>query len=220
MSGTVLSKSFSDISICEKEILRYCGCNEPDSATIELLRKCLAEAEKKLCYRVCYLELDPCIENNLCDFGVCRFSSSDLAKALEGCHKAIVFGATLGAEFDRLITKYSRVSPSTAVMLQAIGTERIEALCDEFCRYISKEKGLCIGPRFSPGYGDLPLAVQTDIFTALDCERRIGLTLNGSLIMSPSKSVTAIVGLSSKNHPTESKCKSCSNNSCEFRSEL
>ena len=51
-------------------------------------------------------------------------------------------------------------------------------------------------PRFSAGYGDLPLGVQREIFAALDCPKHIGLTLNDSLLMSPTKSVTAIVGIS------------------------
>jgi len=37
--------------------------------------------------------------------------------------------------------------------------------------------------------------MQRDIFAVLDCPRKIGLSLNGSLLMSPSKSVTAIIGI-------------------------
>ena len=48
--------------------------------------------------------------------------------------------------------------------------------------------------RFSPGYGDFDIVYQKDIFAILDCPKRIGLTLNSSLMMSPSKSVTAIIG--------------------------
>ena len=53
-------------------------------------------------------------------------------------------------------------------------------------------------PRFSPGYGDLPLALQADVFWALDCTSKIGVSLSESLIMSPQKSVTAIIGISEK----------------------
>ena len=78
------------------------------------------------------------------------------------------------------------------------GLERIEALCDEFCRDMERELallGFCTTKRFSPGYSDLPLEIQRDIFRVLGCEKRIGLMLNESLLMSPSKSVTAIVGI-------------------------
>ena len=50
-------------------------------------------------------------------------------------------------------------------------------------------------PRFSPGYGDFPLEFQKDIFNLLSPNKRIGLTLNNSLLMSPTKSVTAVVGI-------------------------
>jgi len=54
--------------------------------------------------------------------------------------------------------------------------------------------------RFSPGYRDLPLTLQREIFTLLEPSRRIGLSLNASLLMSPSKSVTAIVGITKNDH--------------------
>ena len=63
-------------------------------------------------------------------------------------------------------------------------------------RFKAEYRGLPLSARFSAGYGDVPLELQRDIFALLDCPRRIGLTLNESLLMSPSKSVTAIVGIS------------------------
>ena len=77
--------------------------------------------------------------------------------------------------------------------MQALGAERVEALCDAFCAEFEGAK-----MRFSPGYGDLPLDTQRALFALLDCPRKLGLTLNESLLMSPSKSVTAIMGLAAK----------------------
>lgn len=73
-------------------------------------------------------------------------------------------------------------------------------------------------PRFSPGYGDLPLALQRDIFHALDCARKIGLTLNDSLMMSPAKSVTAIIGITDRaGENTGKDCTGCDKQDCVFR---
>ena len=55
--------------------------------------------------------------------------------------------------------------------------------------------GKSLRTRVSPGYGDISLTMQKDIFAILDCERKIGITLNEDLLMSPSKSVTAIAGI-------------------------
>ena len=85
-----------------------------------------------------------------------------------------------------------------AIMLGALGAERIEALCELFCEELKKEKALLgqgTRTRFSPGYSDLSLEIQKQIFELLDCPRRIGLYLRDSMLMSPTKSVTAIVGV-------------------------
>ena len=81
-----------------------------------------------------------------------------------------------------------------------------------------ENKHLFLRSRFSPGYGDLGLEMQKDIFAVLDCPRKIGLSLNESLLMSPSKSVTAIIGIS--NVPKTCKpdnCASCAKSDCTFR---
>ena len=195
MSCTVLTKCLDRPPVSNREILRYAGCKDNNDEVSFLLCDCLSEAENNLSYRVCYCKLGVKIDRNICDFGAFKVESSDLAKNLSGCSEVIVFCATVGTMFDRLIAKYERISPSKAVMLQAIGSERVEAVCDSFCDQISRETGRRIKPRFSAGYGDLPLKLQSEIFALLLCEKNIGVTLNDSFFMSPSKSVTAFLGL-------------------------
>jgi len=210
-------KTFSPPPICRKEILRYAGVKGEASDIQRLLEECLQEAESKLIYRVCW-ELVPVSQNNgALDFVFAQTTSRDLAKNLKECERAILFAATVGPQLDMLIARYSRISPAKALLFNAIGAERIESLCDLFCNE-QKAQGLCLRPRFSPGYGDLPLQIQNDIFRVLDCPRKIGLTLNKSLLMSPSKSVTAIVGLRpcAGSHPKNS-CSSCSKTDCIYR---
>lgn len=191
MNSITLIKTYSPPPFCEKEILHYAGCKSVDNKTSALMNECIDEISGKLVYKVCYRTLQVKTDGNICDFGAFRLSSKNLAATLSGYEKVILFAATVGVEIDRLIAKYGRISPSKAVMLQAIGAERIEALCDTFCADMSKDAT----PRFSPGYGDLPLDAQREIFAALDCSRQIGLTLNDSLLMSPTKSVTAFIGI-------------------------
>ena len=67
-------------------------------------------------------------------------------------------------------------------------------------------------------YGDLPLEVQTQFFQLLDCQRQIGLTLNDSLLMTPSKSVTAVFGIGAcVNNEKEHKCDTCKKTNCQYR---
>ncbi len=191
----ILNKTYIEPPFCEKEILRYAGCKEAKDGVLALLKECLDEAALKFTYKVCCCELEVIIDSNICDFGAFSIKSEKLALNLKGCKKVILFAATIGIDIDRLIGKYGRISPSKALMFQAIGAERIEALCDAFCADMEREYNKKLKPRFSPGYGDLPLSAQKDIFAVLTPERKIGLTLNGSLLMSPSKSVTAFMGI-------------------------
>ncbi len=181
----------------EREILRYAGCSPSDRAACEgllpAIREALAEALPTFRYAVCYGIFPASVTEEGCRLGELFLPSRDLAICLRGCRQAVVFAATVGVGCDRLIRKYSRLSPSRAVLMQAIGAERIESLCDALCRELSAEYALA--PRFSPGYGDLSLDRQGPLLAALGATARIGVCLNESLLMSPSKSVTAIVGI-------------------------
>lgn len=221
MKTVTFTKTYIAPNICEKEILRYAGCKSADEKTQKLMENCLNEAKNKFVYKACYCQLPVKTENGICDFGAFGVRSTKLAKNLEGCNSVIVFGATVGVEIDRLIAKYSRISPSKALMLQAIGSERIEALCDTFCEDIKNSFKTNLKPRFSAGYGDLPLSIQKEIFAVLNCSKHIGLTLNDSLVMAPSKSVTAFVGLTENEENTViNKCLLCDNKDCDFRGGL
>lgn len=221
MNSINIRKTYEAPPVCEKELLRYAGCKTADENVTALLRSCLSEGRDKLTYTVVYRELPLRIADDRCDFGAFSCCSAQLAANLKDCERVVLFAATIGVGVDRLIAKYARIAPSRAVMLQAIGAERIEALCDAFCDDLARETSLHTRPRFSPGYGDLSLETQKDIVTVLDCSRKIGLTLNDSLLMSPSKSVTAFVGLSrEKRRRPKSKCALCEKQDCAFRGVL
>lgn len=220
-------KTYREPPFCEKDILRYAGCREADGEITALVNACIEEVRGKLVYKVCYRPFEVKIGDGVCDFGDFSFPSADLACNLKGCERAVLFAATVGVEIDRLIARYGRISPTKALILQAIGAERIEALCDLFCEDIAEEYGVGAKPRFSPGYGDLPLETQREFFAVLAPEKRIGLTLTDSLMLSPSKSVTAIVGLGGgkvggkgDEGETTAKCRGCTMKNCTFRGAL
>ena len=191
----IQTRVYDALPIRRREILRYAGCDVADAAVTELMESCLTESADALTPKVCYGELAADVQGDKCDFGLFSLSSHQLAGNLDGCSCVILFAATVGIGIDRLIAKYSRIAPSRALMMQAIGAERIEALCDAFCADMEKELGTSLRPRFSPGYGDLPLECQKDIIALLDTPRKIGLSLHDSLLMSPTKSVTAFAGI-------------------------
>lgn len=208
--------------VCEKEILRYAGCKDATEEYKQILREGLLDALPRLSYKVCFLELNVKRTGEVCDFDYFKVESKDLAANLDGCERVILFAATIGVEMDRLIARNMSISPTKAVFLQAIGTERIEALCDLFCKELErKEGGRNFRPRFSPGYGDLSIEMQKEILSVLNASKHIGLSLNRSLLMSPTKSVTAFVGIPTKieekQETVRHKCAQCRNLDCAYR---
>ena len=123
--------------------------------------------------------------------------SRDLSTNLTGCSQVALLAATIGPQVDALIRRHSTVNPVYASILQATGAMFIEEVVDlvnDEIKKIAASQGLKTKPRYSPGFGDVPLEVQKDFFRLLPCTR-IGLTLMDTLIMAPEKSVTAFVGL-------------------------
>lgn len=192
--------------VCEKEILRYSAAGGDADETKALLRRCLvALPHDTFCYRVCAAELTlQAVTQEEINLGFAVWKSRDLARYLTDCERILLFAATVGTGIDRLILRHSRTSPTAALLYSAIGTERVEALCDIFCKKIAERyDNNTLKPRFSPGYGDLPLAVQADVFRVLGCTQKIGLTLGAGGLMSPTKSVTAIVAIHNRGEQDE-----------------
>lgn len=194
MSYQVYVKNYLSPSVNKSEILRYAGVKETSSEVDLLLNECLSEMENKLTYKVCYAEFPLKIDGDNIDLTFTKVTSKNLAKNLQNSKKIIVFVATIGVEIDRLILKYSVISPSKALIFQAIGAERVESLCNLFNNEV-KQKYKNVKARFSAGYGDFPLEVQSKIFNALNTAKNVGVFLNDSYMMSPSKSVSAIIGV-------------------------
>lgn len=215
--GQVIKKTYNSPPCNSGEILRYAGVKKPSTQDELLVKECLKEAESILRFNLCYSIYPLQVDGNKVDLGFTKTLSKSLAKNLKGCDRAIVFCATLGLGIDRLIAKYGVISPAKALIFQAIGSERIESLCDLFNKVIAKEYK-SLRPRFSPGYGDLALSLQADIFSALDCSKKIGVNLTKEFLMTPSKSVTAIIGISNCDGTKEgSGCSNCDLTNCEFR---
>ncbi len=197
--SAVTVKSYSEPEYNTFEILRYAGMRGSSEDILCIIEQCQKELCGKLSYRTCRSEFEVKVSGEEVDFGFMKVHSSALAKNLSGCSSAVIFAATVGIEIDRLIAKYGSISPTKALIFQAIGAERIEALCDELNNEVKLAAEACgkkTRPRFSAGYGDFPLEAQGDMIRVLDASKKIGVSLNQSLLMSPSKSVTAVIGIS------------------------
>ena len=123
--------------------------------------------------------------------------SKSLAAHLEKCHAAYLACGTIGATFDALQRSTAAKSAADAFILQAIGAAAIEELMDSTEDEIRRElvPGERLVRRYSPGYGDYPLEAQRELLAILDAPRTVGVSLTDALVMAPSKSVSAIMGV-------------------------
>lgn len=213
------------MEILESEVLRYLGYRgaPADKRVKQQVKEAVAElkacAAPKSVYGKWTCRTEP---DGRLQIGSMEIKSRHLAAHIKGCEQVVLLAATLGTEADTLIRRYSVSDIGKAAVMQAVCTAKIEAYCDSLdCRIAAEaaEDGLYTRPRFSPGYGDFSISHQKDMLHMLDCGRRIGLTLAGSYLMIPAKSVTALIGLTKESSHTVRKCDSCPDLQCAYRKE-
>lgn len=208
----------------EREAIRYLGYGKHavDGQTLALIsdsfRRLEETAGRKSIYRI--FELDQ-MEDDRFRIGNVEMKSVSLGRNLRGCKKIVLFGATLGAPVDMLITRTSLTDMAGAVVLQACAAAMLEEYCDECQVKIGEElekEELYLRPRFSPGYGDFDIRYQKQLMQMLDCAKTIGLTMTDSFMMTPTKSVTAVIGASETKErcPLEG-CEMCEKKDCIYR---
>ena len=177
-------------SLDEREILRTMGYRGSEIPTDleSLIQRCIRQTLDTIQPRAVFRRFP--IEK---DADSIRIQGTDLIlpgtsiqKHLETSNEVWLFAVTVGQGADKL---------------------------QEMLRETAEREGKFITSRFSPGYGDLPLTVQRNFLTILDTSRKIGLTVTESFLMVPSKSVSAIIGIS----PTEIQTKQNPCDGCILR---
>jgi hypothetical protein len=216
------------VTIEPREVLRYLGAKgRPAAPQVEqLVAEGIIEAtrccEPRYTYRL---------------FGVDReagglrlhgtsvvLAGKAIARHLQHAVSCALMAATVGIGIDRLMQQYARTDLTRSLVLDACATAAVESVCnaaEEEVRTVARNKRQSITRRFSPGYGDLPLELQPDIIRLLDAHKKIGLAVTDSCMLTPSKSVTAIIGLcASIPKNAAAGCETCAESaSCQFRRE-
>ena len=147
-------------------------------------------------------------------------AGEDVGRHLDGCEKAVLMCATLGAGVDKLLRVMQVQDMAKAVVIDALASVAIEQVCEKFDDLIHEEYPDWYQTfRFSPGYGDYPIEMQRTVLQLLDAPRKIGLTVNDSMLLVPTKSETAVMGLSRE--PIKKGPRGCATcnlkETCQFR---
>lgn len=220
-----------DYVIDKSEVLRYLGINTapPPQDILRLIDECGAEllcsVRPKYVYKICSLNYPDGIPT--LDCGEIALMGKTATDRLAGCTQIAILSATLGLEADTLIRRGQMSDMTRALIYDACATDLIEKVCDKAASEIVdivKNDGLSVTDRFSPGYGDLPLDLQKSVCDVLDTSRKIGVNPTSELLLIPSKSVTAFIGIGPKAALKDNiytmckqRCDLCSmKNNCRF----
>lgn len=202
-----VARAYEIASVERGEVLRYLGHSgqkiapELDARIDEVVARCLGAARPRGVTRVFDVarrgrrDGRPVIE--LAGTAL-ALEGSSIARHLDGAVAVGVLAVTAGMGVDLELRRLSLTDRVAEVVFDAAGSALVERAADAAEADIVAEaaaRGLYTGSRFSPGYGDLPLATQPVLLSSLDAQRALGITLSATLLMSPTKSVTAVVGL-------------------------
>jgi hypothetical protein len=125
-------------------------------------------------------------------------ASAALARTLAECDRVELMASTIGEALEARVREYFATnSPFAGYMLDRMGSFLVEAAMRGMhasARARHAERGERVTRRYSPGYGDFPLAAQGH-FLRLIGNALPGLTLMPSFLFIPEKTVTAVCGI-------------------------
>lgn len=144
----------------------------------------------------------------------------DISEHLNGCFGTALLCATLGDGVDKLLRTVQTEDMAKALTADALSSAAVEQVCDIAEKEIGERfAGKFTTWRFSPGYGDFPLECQGDFLAAVNAMRTVGVCVTDGGLLTPTKSVTAVIGISENPIPQKRRgCGTCNmRDRCTFR---
>ena len=222
MNGAV--ETFDVSSLNRDEVLRYLGyagqqlTDDLDARIDDVIARCLEAIRPVAIWRTFDVaaagERPDGVFAVTLDGAALQLTGESMREHLSDAVAVGVMAVTVGLGVDRELRRLATVSPADQVIFDSAATtavERVADACEASVVAAAAERGLYTGFRFSPGYGDLPLQTQPVLLDTVDARRRLGITMSPTTyLMTPTKSVTAIVGMYEKPQATShGSCRDC-----------
>ena len=192
-----------------KRYLNYQSANL-DETTSQNIEKALILLDENASFKYVYQRYPITIiaDEVIIEKTTLKFKSKSLANHLKECDEVILLVATLGLTLDKQIKKLEITDLGLGYVLNGVAVEYIEKCLDEIQINLVDDKYQT--SRYSIGYGDLALTYQNEFINVLEATKKIGVNVLDTHLMVPSKSVSAIIGLSVNevNNNLE-KCPNC-----------
>ena len=203
----LMVESLAVTELARAEVLRYLGHRGQELAPELAARideacvRCLEVARPRACLRAFDVAVHPVDADGApaiaLEGSALRLEGKSITAHLEGAVAVGVMAVTLGVGVERELRRLSLTDPLGQTLFDAAATAAVERAADATEALLvanAAERGLYTTWRYSPGYGDLPLDCQPTLLASLDATRLLGISLTPSLLMVPTKSVTAVVG--------------------------
>lgn len=131
--------------------------------------------------------------------GGIELQSSGLSKLLYSSREVVLMAATVGKEVcDSIEREMENNNAAMAVIIDSVASQTADACLDwmvNFLNSVLAREGIKLTRhRYSPGYGDLALLYQKEIFNVLRLER-LDMSITEKHMLVPEKSVIAIAGI-------------------------
>ena len=185
-----------EITHLEQRAIRYLNYNgEVTEEQIKLIRNSMEEMKRlaRPQFVTRFLELKENEEGHLVVDAPLNIGYLDLQKLFrhKGSDSLCILVSTLGSAIDKRTSILAQKDASRMILLDACANAYIEEVTNDY------QKRLNLGEetfRFAPGYGDVPLSVQREIFEFMPEISKIGIELDDSNLMHPFKSMTGFIG--------------------------
>lgn len=212
---------FDSLSFDIKEALRLMGYGgyEPGSSVKSLIGKVLDDLSTVVRPHFGYVLADGHVEDSshVVVGGVRLSPGKIITHAMMDADFYAVFTATIGSGFDDYCRRYKEAGDMAgALVADALGSVLAEAVVSQLVATLSEKAeagGMKISNNYSPGYCDWHLSDQKNLFSLLP-EGAAGITLTGSCLMLPVKSVSGIIAVGGSVKKRPYGCAICKMTTC------
>ena len=220
---TQKSLSFHDLDISFDTVYRQMGyldarpSNDVMAKTEDVSLRMSEVAHPQFCFVTSYATLH---EHMLVIDDKTLHIGRMIARQLAGSEAFALFVATAGHEWDffrkRLADEGDTLGSFIADALGNVVVERCADLMEKILQQSIDKLGWQHTNRFSPGYCHWDVCEQKSLFHLLG-GTPCGVTLNAQCMMSPTKSVSGIIGMGRHVQHLDYACGMCDMSHCQFR---
>lgn len=212
-----------NVPVDSEEILSLLG-NEMDGlGSADLIDQCLSRCRKTWAPQASFVWVRA-LETEGEDFisiqGRTFHTGRLIKQMLDGSESYVFLIATAGPGPEslarELLEKGEYLEGYITDLLASALVESIANQAQEHVRRMAADMGLLISNRYSPGYCSWDVSEQQKLFSLFP-ENCCGITLTDSSLMSPIKSVSAVLGIGPAVHYQEFTCEICSMKNCSYR---